>query len=64
MTQADQILRHFKRRKTITSLQAFELYRITRLSHVAFVLRRRGYNLINEPQVGNGTTYARYRLVA
>ncbi len=39
------ILRHFTRYKFISSMQAFELYGITRLSAVIYNLRKKGYKI-------------------
>lgn len=65
-TQAEVVLKHLKRYRTITSLQAIRGYGITRLSHVIYVLRRKGYNIVTIPtRVATrygGTTVAKYRL--
>ncbi len=63
MTQADMILTHLKRHKTITPMQAWSRYSITRLADVVHKLRRHGYCVLTEPQRANGSTYAKYRLV-
>lgn len=61
--QSDVVLRHLKRNRTITSQQAWGRYSITRLADVVHKLRRRGYNVLTEPQKIGKTTYAKYRIV-
>lgn len=47
MSQKDTILRHLKTHTGITSMEAFELYGITRLSGRIFDLRQDGYNIVS-----------------
>ena len=44
-TQTVKILRHLKKYGNITSLDAFELYRATRLSAIIFRLREEGFDI-------------------
>ena len=44
-TQEQVLLNHFAKYKTITSMQAFELYGITRLSAKIYNLREKGYEI-------------------
>lgn len=66
MTQSEIILKHLRKRKTITSLQAFELYTILDLQNVIRNLRKKGHNI---PPVEwrksrmTGTRYGVYKLI-
>ena len=63
MKQTEIVLNRIKQNGEITSLEAFELYRITRLSGRIHDLRRQGYNIITEKRKAkNGAMYAVYRL--
>lgn len=63
MKQTEIVLNHIKQNGEITSLEAFELYRITRLSGRIHDLRRQGYNITTEKRKAkNGAMYAVYRL--
>lgn len=44
-TKTKQVLDHLKSGKTITSIQAIDLYGATRLSAIIFKLRDRGYDI-------------------
>lgn len=43
MTQEQQVLLHMKKSGTITSIEAFSLYGITRLADRVFKLKKKGY---------------------
>lgn len=45
MTQEQQVLLHMKTAGTITSMQAFNLYGITRLADRVFKLKKKGYSI-------------------
>lgn len=60
--QPDIVLRHLKRRRRITAMDAFREYSITRLADVIYKLRGRGVHIVTELRKGNGTRYAIYRL--
>lgn len=60
ISQKEQILKHFKKRKTITSMEAFEKYRITRLSDIIFCLRKSGHDIETEMRYKDGNGYAVY----
>lgn len=64
-TQIIKILEHLKRRKSITSWEAIQLYRATRLSTIIYTLRKRGYNIqsYTEYNETTGTHFARYVLL-
>ncbi len=44
-TKTNKILRHLKSHKSLTSMEAFELYRATRLSAIIFRLREEGFDI-------------------
>lgn len=45
LNQEQVLLNHFAKHKTITSMDAFKLYGITRLSAKIYNLRERGYEI-------------------
>ena len=60
-----EVLKHLQKKKTITSMEAIEQYRATRLAAIIFDLRKR-YNIdtlmIDDTDLyGNHTRYAKYR---
>ena len=60
-SKKDLVLQHLQSRP-ITSMEAIELYRNTRLADSVFVLRKEGYNIsTNTIKTENGS-YAEYRL--
>lgn len=61
-SQTDKVLSHIERYDGITSMEAFEKYRITRLSAKIFELRKRGVKVITDMQDGKDGQYAVYRL--
>lgn len=64
VTQADLVLKHIKKHGSITALDAFRHYNITRLAARVFELRQAGYNIESKPETNNGANYARYFLKA
>ena len=62
MTKTDAVFAHLKKGKTITSWQAFELFRATRLADIVFKLRAKGYDITTLLIESNGTRYAKYKL--
>ena len=62
MTKIDAVFAHLKKGKTITSWQAFELFRATRLADIVFKLRSRGYDITTFLIESNGTRYAKYKM--
>lgn len=63
MTQNEMILNHIKKHGSITSMEAFAEYNITRLSGRIHDLRREGHNIITEKRKAkNGAMYAVYKL--
>ena len=67
-TQCTRLLRHMKKyRRGITSLDAFTMYGITRLSGRIWDLRQMGYEIetireVKKNEDGNTVQYARYVL--
>lgn len=59
------VLNHLKTYGSITSMEAFERYRATRLSAIIFQLRKRGLNIDtvlvpHTDMYGTNTRFARY----
>lgn len=50
MTQNEMILKHLKEKGSITTLEAFNLYGVTRLPARIYDLRKRGYCIRNDIQ--------------
>jgi hypothetical protein len=63
-TQENQILNHLKKHKFITSWEAIQEYRITRLSARIYELREKGFNIITKNVTENGKTFAEYSLIS
>lgn len=66
-TQTNIVLFHLVRYGSITSMEAFENYGITRLSAAVFTLRKRGYDIDTTIQhatnrYGKKVSYAKYIL--
>ena len=64
--QKQEVLRHIKRYGSITSMEAFEKYSITRLSAIIYILRRE-YEIVTIMRTsinryGNEVNFAEYRL--
>jgi hypothetical protein len=64
MSQNQIILKHLKSGKSLTSWQAIQKWRITRLSGRIYDLIHDGHNIVAEMVQRNGKRFARYRLVA
>ena len=63
--KTQEVLRHLQENRNITSLEAIRLYGATRLSAIIFILRKRGYRIINKREeaidrYGNECRYVRY----
>ena len=61
MIQKDQVLEHLKKRKSITSWEAINLYRITRLASVILDLRET-YEIVSLKETKAGKNWVRYVL--
>ena len=62
-TQENIILDHLKEHKFITTWEAIQKYRITRLSARIYELRERGHNIITKNISENGKRFAEYSLI-
>ena len=62
-TQENQILNHLIKHKFITSWEAIQEYRITRLSARIYELREKGHNIITKNVSENGKRFAEYSLI-
>lgn len=67
MSQTSLVLEHLYTAGSITSIEAFAAYGITRLSDTIFKLRNRGYNIVTTTETGKNrygapVSYARYSL--
>lgn len=63
--KTQEVLKHLQKYKSITSYEAFLLYKQTRLSARIYDLRKKGYNIITKKEDNkdcNGT-HARYILL-
>ena len=68
VTKSSQVKEHLLTKGFITSWMAIELYGATRLSAIIFNLRRKGMNIISQPEStldrnGNLCNFVRYVLV-
>ena len=63
-TQENQILNHLIKHKFITSWEAIQEYRITRLSARIYELREKGYQIVTKNITENGKTFAEYSLIS
>jgi hypothetical protein len=61
MTQKEKVLKHLKR-STLTSMEAFAKYNITRLAAVIQELRHEGNAIITNIKVNKKSHYAIYKL--
>lgn len=67
-TKTKLVLNHLKSGKSITSLDAINLYSATRLSAIIFILRNRGYDIATltktiTDKYGNKCHLAEYKLI-
>lgn len=64
ITQEDKVLNHMMKYGGITSMQAFELYHITRLSRCIFDLRHAGWDIVTDMVTSEqtGTRFGVYRV--
>ena len=60
-SKKDLVLQHLQSRP-ITSMEAIELYRNTRLADSVFVLRKEGHNITTKTIKTENGSYAEYRL--
>lgn len=62
--KTDMVLAQLKRapKKGVTSLEAFDKWKVTRLSSIIYNLKKRGYDITTEIRYEKGVRYAVYRL--
>lgn len=63
--KTQEVLKHLKTKKSITSMEAIDLYGATRLSAIIFNLKNNGYDIITKREecidrYGNTCRFARY----
>ena len=63
MSKIDSVLKHLKKKGHITSWEAIQLYRATRLADIIFQLKGRGHTINTVMLTSNGTRYAKYVMV-
>ena len=62
VTQKDEVLKYLQFHGSITSMIAFNLFGITRLSAVVFDLRKQGHDIRMEMKKGKNSYYGVYSL--
>jgi|TARA_R100000306_G_C4324160_1_gene116754 hypothetical protein len=62
MTKKQKILNHLKSGKTITSMEAINLYGVTRLAAVVHTLKRERHPIESENVKGKNGNYAVYKM--
>lgn len=62
MSKTNQVLMHLQK-KPITSWEAINLYRATRLADIIFKLRQRGHNIVTYMVEDGSVGFARYYLI-
>lgn len=64
LSNKDKVLIYMQKNKSITSWDAIQIFKATRLSDLIFRLRRDGYNIISqhEKNENTGKNYVRYIL--
>ena len=66
-SKVEKVLDALLKGGSITSMDAFRWFNVTRLSAIIFALRARGYQIAAEPDIdadGKATKYVRYRLIS
>jgi len=53
---------HLRKKRTITSWQAIQLFKATRLADIIYRLRNRGEQIVSETVENENAKFARYRL--
>ena len=61
--QAENILAHLKKGRSITAIEALNLFGCLRLSARIYDLRKSGYCILSKTIKNNGKQYAQYVLV-
>jgi hypothetical protein len=60
MTKIDAVYLHLKRHGHITSMEAINLYKATRLADIIFKLKAQGFKIVTSMIEGENTRFARY----
>jgi hypothetical protein len=60
MNQKDQVLNHFRKKKSITSWEAIQKFGITRLADTIFQLKSKGHDIMTINESADGKRWARY----
>lgn len=63
INKTEQVLKHLQRGWPITSMQAFQMFRATRLGDIIFRLRKKHVIQGAEKTGADGQTYTEYRWV-
>ena len=67
-TKTMKVQKHLRTKKSITSLQAIDFFRATRLAAIIFNLRKAGWDIASEritkKQDGETLHYVKYKLVS
>jgi hypothetical protein len=59
-SKVKMVLNHLSKNRTITSWEAINLYRATRLSAIIFILKERGHSITTEMKYEDNSRYAIY----
>tara|TARA_R100000781_G_scaffold105110_1_gene68919 strand:- start:288 stop:533 length:246 start_codon:yes stop_codon:yes gene_type:complete len=59
-TKTGKVLEHLQREGNITTWEAIQLYRATRLSAIIFNLKKEGHNISTTNEKGDGVSFTRY----
>lgn len=68
ISQKDIVLNHLKKYGSISTMECYEIYRITDLQHAIYLLRKENYNISDEwisskNKLGWSNKYKKYTLV-
>ena len=61
-SKSQMVLAHLQTHGSITTWEAIQLYRATRLSAIIFNLRAKGYNIESVDRKGDGCNFVEYIL--
>tara|TARA_R110002012_G_scaffold246586_1_gene422170 strand:+ start:192 stop:398 length:207 start_codon:yes stop_codon:yes gene_type:complete len=62
-TKIKKVLSHLKEKNNITSWEAIELFRATRLSAIIYSLKKQGHIIQTEIVNSKGTRFAKYNYI-
>ncbi len=62
-TKISDVYNYLSTGREITSMQAFVMFKATRLSAIIHVLRKRGHNIVSNNRVENGVRFSSYQLI-